>query len=384
MKLVFLSNYLNHHQLPFCLEMYKRLGADFTFVATAAVSESRLALGYADLDHAYPFVICAYDGPEQQQAACDVTDRADVVIIGSAPMSFVKARLKRRKLTFLYSERLYKQQPSWWKRIRSMLRTQYKYGMGSSMYLLCASAYSAGDYAKNLTFKNKTYKWGYFPQVNRYEPDGLMDRKENALILWAGRMINWKHPDSVVQVAYRLKQAGYSFRVQMLGTGEMEQQLQEQIRELGLEDCVTMPGAMPPEQVRELMEQAAIYLFTSDRNEGWGAVLNESMNSGCAVVASDAIGAAPFLIKDGKNGRVYESENTDDLYEKVKYLLDNPQIREAMGRNAYETMVGMWNAETAAERLLALSRALADGQQYPRLYADGPCSKAEILRNKHA
>ena len=36
------------------------------------------------------------------------------------------------------------------------------------------------------------------------------------------------------------------------------------------------------------MEQADIYLFTSDRNEGWGAVANEAMNSACAMVA-DAI-----------------------------------------------------------------------------------------------
>jgi hypothetical protein len=37
---------------------------------------------------------------------------------------------------------------------------------------------------------------------------------------------------------------------------------------------------MPPEEVRVHMEQSNIYLFTSDFGEGWGAVLNEAMNSG--------------------------------------------------------------------------------------------------------
>ena len=50
MKVVFLSNYLNHHQLPFCLEMYKKYGNDFKFVSTVKINEERLRLGYKDMD----------------------------------------------------------------------------------------------------------------------------------------------------------------------------------------------------------------------------------------------------------------------------------------------------------------------------------------------
>ena len=81
------------------------------------------------------------------------------------------------------------------------------------------------------------------------------------------------------------------------------------IRSKGVEDCVEMLGAMSPDEVRAYMERADVFLFTSDFNEGWGAVLNESMNSGCAVVASHAIGSVPFLIKDGVNGLIYENGN---------------------------------------------------------------------------
>ena len=83
-----------------------------------------------------------------------------------------------------------------------------------------------------------------------------------------------------------------------------------------------MLGAMPPEEVRRHMEKADIYLFTSDFNEGWGAVLNESMNSGCAVVASHAIGSVPFLIKNGENGLIYENGNQLDLEKQVLRLLE--------------------------------------------------------------
>ena len=48
--------------------------------------------------------------------------------------------------------------------------------------------------------------------------------------------------------------------------------------------------------------------------EGWGAVLNEAMNSGCACIASHAIGSAGFLIEHGENGFVYRDGDMDDFY----------------------------------------------------------------------
>ena len=65
----------------------------------------------------------------------------------------------------------------------------------------------------------------------------------------------------------------------------------------------------------------------------------------------------------------------------MKYLLDNPAEQERLGKAAYETITGAWNAETAAERLVALSKHLLSGEKYPDLYPTGPCSRAEILKN---
>ena len=131
----------------------------------------------------------------------------------------------------------------------------------------------------------------------------------------------------------------------------------------------------------EKMEKAGVYLFTSDQKEGWGAVLNEAMNSACAVVASHATGSAPFLIQDKENGLLYQSGNTDDLYRKVKYLLDHPTETERMGKKAYETVTDLWNAEIAAERLLRLSACILNGEDCADLYESGPCSRAEIIKN---
>jgi len=128
------------------------------------------------------------------------------------------------------------------------------------------------------------------------------------------------------------------------------------------------------------MEKADIFLFTSDYNEGWGAVLNESMNSGCAVVASHAIGSVPFLIRDNKNGLIYRNGDNEDLFQKVKYLIENPKERERIGRNAYFTLKELWNADLAAERFLSLVEDLMHQNKSTR-FSDGPCSPAKRITN---
>lgn len=48
MRVAFFSNYLNHHQLPFCLAMDRTTNGQFTFVATKPIA--RRALGYQHVD----------------------------------------------------------------------------------------------------------------------------------------------------------------------------------------------------------------------------------------------------------------------------------------------------------------------------------------------
>jgi glycosyltransferase involved in cell wall biosynthesis len=128
------------------------------------------------------------------------------------------------------------------------------------------------------------------------------------------------------------------------------------------------------------MERASVFVFTSNRMEGWGAVVNEAMSGACAVVASHAVGSVPFLISDGVNGVVYESGKVVSLTESVAALLDAPDKAETLGRSAHDTLVGEWNAESAAARLLTLAEHLLRGDE-SFAFDDGPCSRAEIVKD---
>ena len=383
MKITFISNYLNHHQAALCEAFYKLLGGDFRFVACTSVPTARKELGYQDMNQR-DYVIRAYENQEERDKARSWCLESDVIIHGSAPEIFAEKRIKMGLPVFRYSERIFKKglihalSPKGRKNLRHR-HVQYK---NKPMYMLCASAYTAKDMSRVGAYKNKAFRWGYFPEVKTYEDiDALIAQKEPASILWVARLIELKHPEAAVEVARRLKKDGYSFKLSMIGIGPMQEQLEQMIAENELQDYVQLLGAMSPEEVRSHMEKAEIFLFNSNRYEGWGAVMNESMNSGCAVVASHIVGSVPFLVKDGENGLIYKSGNVKDLYKKVKSLLDDPEKCASIGKAAYETMTQQWNAENAAKRFIELAQAVCDGVEYPDFFADGVCSKAPLLRD---
>ena len=366
MDLVFLGCYFNHHQRYLCDALSRR--CRFHFIATKAYNEKRLALGWKPEEE--PDYVCHYDRePEKAQA---LLKNAQVVLTGSAPEELVRQCIKRNQTVLRYSERPLKDGPQWSRYPLRFLKWHYQNPPGKPIYLLCASAYTASDYARFGLFRRRAYRWGYFPEQKVYEdPEALA--KTPGFILWAGRFLDWKNPQSALNLAARLKKAGYAFTMELVGTGPQEALLRQQIQEQGLEDCVSMAGSMSPQQVRRRMEQAEIFLFTSGRAEGWGVVLNEAMNSGCCCVANIQAGASPYLVQDGKNGVLYQTE--DELYEKVAALLDDPVHTRQLGVAACETIAKEWNPDTAAERLLTLCQGLLSGS-HRAPYEQGPCSAA--------
>lgn len=380
MNVVMLSNFFNHHQSALSNALWNYPDITYRFIETQQIPQERKKMGYRQ-NYPQKYVLRTYESKEQEIRCAEQLNRAETVIAGSAPESILRQRIKAGKLLFRYAERPLKHGPELLKYLPRLLKWNYRNPPGKPIYMLCASAYTTGDYRKFGLFKNRCYKWGYFPETRQYpNSDDLFIKKSKTTLLWCGRFLAWKHPDDALTVARRLKEAGVSFTLKMIGTGELENCLRQTIQAEGLQNCVELTGPMPPEQVRDYMEKAGIFLFTSDRQEGWGAVLNEAMNSGCAVVASDAIGSVPYLVKDRENGLVYHSGSVDELLEKVIWLLDCPEQQRRLGENACRTITELWNAQVAAERFIQLAQAILDGDPSPELFQEGPCSRAEVIR----
>lgn len=365
MTIILLSNYFNHHQKPICDVFHRITYGNFTFVATEKVSEWRKKLGYQELTA--PYVIeCNEDSKDEIE---HMLFNADVVITDGEHLNLTKRRYDAGKITFRCAERLFKSKLRYLK----MPVHAIKAWKTRRMYMLCCSAFTAHDFNLMGFYKNRSFKWGYFP-FNRFYPDNqeIVNAKERNSILWVGRLIDWKHPEAPIEVAKMLRDRNREFTMNIIGTGAMEDELLRMIKSYDLSDSVHMLGPKSPDEVRSYMENSEIFLFTSDEGEGWGAVLNESMNSGCAVVASNKIGSAPFLIENGVNGFLFESENWDDLSMLVEKLVLDKSLRIKTSLSAIDTINNKWCAEQAAKNFIQLVECLRDGKDCSIIH--GPCS----------
>ncbi len=388
-KLTFFSNFLNHHQKPLCDRFQQLLGNNFKFVSTMKMPSRFVESGYSDFSDV-TYNLNAYESATAKKEAIMLGLTSDVVISGSAPELFLKKRFKANKLTFRYGERDFKKgeyqkfdlrRIVWYLYLHTRLRNR-------NVYMLCNSAFKPNDMKWVYAYPDKMFKWGYFPKVDSLDIEGILQEKRGVTVklLYVSRLIKWKQPNLVITMADLLKKKGCEFTLDIIGSGSLEDEMKSQVSNLDLNDCVTFIGNMPNENVLQLMQSSNICIFASNRNEGWGAITNEAMANGCTIVASNEIGSAPYLIKNNVNGLVFESKNSQDLFEKVQKLIADRNLSETLARRAYQTILTNWSPENAAQRFIELSLGLLKGEQLKM--DEGPCSKAEAtpydwyLKNK--
>lgn len=378
MKIVMVSCILNIHQAGVADELYRITDGNYWFIQTEMPADEDKKGEDRDFS-GRPYLVLAASSKKQHDYAMLLIKEADVMLFDDLNLEYLKERISIGKLTFNIGERWLK------KGIINLLsprliRQQWFYHThchGKPFYNLCASAYAASDFAKMFSFRDKCFKWGYFtavPELNIVDIQKSKRFASTVKILWVARFLQLKHPERMLQLASQLRDAGEDFIIDMIGVGPEYDNIATAINDMGLQEYVYLLGTMSNSGVMEAMRSHHIFCFTSDKNEGWGAVLNEAMSSGCCPVASIETGSAPYLIKDGVNGFSFNLNKENELYEKVLWLIQHPEGRERMSIEAYRTMRNVWSPENAAESLYRLCEALLGGNM--TTITDGPCSKA--------
>lgn len=385
MSIVFFSNFINHHQANVADELYKLTNKEYTFVEMCPIYDWLLKGGYSDLS-SRSYVLQAWKSKENYDKALHLLYESDVALFGGPEaLKLEVLRAKTGKLTFDVSERWLKHgmlnlaSP----RLLKFFWNYYTTFAHQNVYKLCSSAFACNDHYKLHSFKDKCFKWGYFTKVEEFPLETAANfevpsGETEVHIMWCARFLRWKHPELPVMLAKRLKNKGYRFVLDMYGSGVELEDTRNLASELEVLDAVRFLGNLPNDEILKQMRRHEVFLFTSDKNEGWGAVLNEAMSNGCAVVASNMIGSVPFLIEDGVNGLVFKSEDLDSLETKVASLLDNAEYRRTIARNAIHTMRTTWSPANAARQFLKLISAIQTGDNSV-IPMQGPCSKAKPI-----
>jgi glycosyltransferase involved in cell wall biosynthesis len=141
-------------------------------------------------------------------------------------------------------------------------------------------------------------------------------------------------------------------RFLVVGDGELSTPLRLQAHELGINDVVDFMGYQP-----DLLAylQAFDVLVIASRSEGAPLVVLEGMAGGKAMVAT-RVGGIPEILTHGEHALLVPSEDPEAMGRAIVRLLDDPDLREGLGRAAEDLCDREYRVRHTVARLETLYR----------------------------
>lgn len=182
------------------------------------------------------------------------------------------------------------------------------------------------------------------------------------VIGYAGGLVDYEGLDLLLLAAAELKQTRDDFAVIIVGDGHFEGQLHRLARELDVLDVVTFTGRVPHEEVARYLSIFQITPFPRLPLPVCELISPikpfESMAMGKACISS-SVAALTEIVEPDVRGLVFDKGDASDFARQIARYLDDPQLRERMGRQAREWVLAErdWSdvttiADEAYHRLL--------------------------------
>jgi len=181
------------------------------------------------------------------------------------------------------------------------------------------------------------------------------------IILQLGRMVPRKGVDNVIHALGQLKKDGVRVRLVIVG-GETDNvddtnnpeivRLREIAADEGVSACVTFTGRKNRDILRYYYAAADVFI-TTPWYEPFGITPLEAMACGTPVIGSD-VGGIKYSVKDGKTGFLVPPNDPLMLAEKIRLLLNQPELLQTMKQEAIRRANNLFKWSSVAEKMARL------------------------------
>jgi len=176
--------------------------------------------------------------------------------------------------------------------------------------------------------------------------------KGKVVVLYVGQLIKRKGVEHLIQAYGKLKQEYDNLALIILGSGPLEYYLKNLSSTLKLKDVRFMSSGMRLEELIKFYCLADIFVLPT-LEDVWGFVINEAMACGLPVIASQASQAAMEMIRFGENGYIVKEADPNQLYEVLKMLVCNKELRRRMSEKSREIVVQEFSLSAMVEGFLS-------------------------------
>jgi glycosyltransferase involved in cell wall biosynthesis len=257
--------------------------------------------------------------------------------------------------------------PAW---LRATKRVVLRPLIGGAAAWLSTGTLSEQFFAKHGAVRERIFRFANTPDVEalRAKVDAARPRRaavrealgvpvDGVVALFVARLIGAKDPACLLDAQAILEKRGAAPWLVFVGDGPEAKTLRESAAARSLAR-VRFAGSREPRDLPEIYAAADLFVLPS-RHEPWGVVVNEAMAAGLPVVLSDRVGAAPDLLVDGANGRLFPSGDAARLADAVGEIAGDAALRARMGAESLRIVAG-WGYEPSVQGFLSAVRAAAE------------------------
>lgn len=222
-------------------------------------------------------------------------------------------------------EHLHNDSPKYIKRVKKSFK--------NLNYLITIGKGSTENYSKWLK-DNKNIKIVEIPNILEKVPNESATLNGNKLIS-VGRLHPVKNFETLIRVFYEVQKTINNVSLTIVGGGDEENNLRSLIKELNLENKVTITGMVNKEEVEKYMLDASLYVMTS-LTECFPMVLLEASSVGLPLISFDVPVGPRAIIIEGKTGYLIQDRDIKKMANKIIELLGNKEELIRIGKNSKE------------------------------------------------
>ena len=169
-------------------------------------------------------------------------------------------------------------------------------------------------------------------KIRKLEPKNKLKIEKAGIILYIGQLIERKGVKYLIEAYEKLKKEDDDVFLLIIGDGPQKAELLDICKQKKIED-VNFVGFIQKKQLPFYYSIADVFVLPSFYDP-FAIVLTEAMACGLPIIHTYEGGASVDAIKNGVNGYIVESRNTEQLYEAMKKIISNPDLKSGMGRNS--------------------------------------------------
>ena len=370
MKFIFYTNSISPHQLPLANELVGLLGEEnYRYIYRDELSAERKDLGW---ENKISDVWCNHGDDNAVRL-----ENPEILMSGIRALDVFESRAKENKKTFYCSERWFKPTigflrvfvPSYFKMARRIVKLLNE---SEDFYYLPMGIHAARDMARLCGFMNGDWKclfrapkldferkpggriwisgesrntqntrkycldkmrmWGYFVGTGNGER-GMGNGGEEVKVLWVGRLLKLKRVDTIIKAVGECSKSK-KITLDIYGFGPEEAKLKRLAAKYG--DVIKFYPPVPIREVRKLMREHDVYVFSSNAYEGWGAVVSEALEEEMAVLGTYEAGSSATILPEGN---LFSAGD----WRRLKKILLNDIL---------QINIGLWTAKGASTALI--------------------------------